>query len=89
MASIGTIAINTTYNIQGGKEPITPIVAGGITFAILTFVASAWRYDVVVALAYVMFLAALLKRGGPIIKGLQDLTGSGSKKSNRTTTRTK
>ncbi len=76
LASFATIAVNTVYNIQGGKEPVTPIVAGGITFALLTFVASAWRYDIVVALAYVMFLAALLKRGGPIIKGLQALTNS-------------
>lgn len=67
--SAATIAINTANAAKEGKDIVTPIIAGGVAFAGLSFVGQLWRWDLVNAIAGVFLLAALINRGLPLISG--------------------
>lgn len=64
-----SVVVNTVSSIQRGKDPVVPIVAGGVVFVGLAlFGGLTSRYDLSIALAWVFFLASFLFRGMALLK---------------------
>lgn len=77
----GAALINVTYAAQHKHSIPGSLVASGVSFAGLTFLAGVWRTDVAVALAALFFFAALIIRGLPLINSVSELPAADKKTS--------
>lgn len=72
-----TAAINVTYAVQNKHSVAGSVIASGASFAGLAVLGGVWREDVAVAVAGLLFFAALILRGLPVISSVTQLsTGS-------------
>jgi hypothetical protein len=71
-----TAGVNAVSNIHKGKDPVPGLIASGVLFGLFAIVGSAWRWDVVKALAGVMLLAAILINGVPVFNALGKFVNS-------------
>lgn len=68
------VAINTVSAMKAGKEPIVPVIAGGLSFVSLAIVGGLLnRMDLATAIAYVFLVSSLFLRGVPLIRATTDL----------------
>lgn len=80
-----SVMVNTVSSIQRGKDPVTPVVAGGVTFVGLAlFGGLTNRYDLSNAIAMVFFIASLIFRGLPLIQKSNLLGSTAGGKQNKT-----
>jgi membrane associated rhomboid family serine protease len=84
MSDLGTVAlysgvtagINAVSNIHKGKDPVPGLIASGALFGLFAIAGSAWRWDVVKALAAVMLLGAILINGVAVFNSIGKFVNS-------------
>lgn len=75
-----TVAINEAWAIKNGREPVTPLIAGGIGFVVLSVAGGIWRWDIVNAIAAVFLLSAVVRHGLPLGSDLAKIANAGPAK---------